>query len=70
MRHMRVVAAFAAGVILGALLLFAGVEVVGGWYTYVTLSKSECESFRLTAEVVPHQPNPCHYRYRRWGAMP
>lgn len=67
---MRVGTAFAFGLIVGVLLLFVGVQVAGGWYTYVTLTRAECESMPRQTEVVPHQPNPCHFRYPRWDFLP
>lgn len=66
---MRVVLVFVSGLVLGAALLFVGVGLMGGWYTYFILPLSECQrgyGNAVTAEVVPHQPNPCHFRRPRW----
>ena len=66
---MRVAIGFGAGVILGILLTFAVVQVSGGWYTYFILSPDDCAQQNgnaVTAEVVPNQPNPCHFRRPRW----
>lgn len=67
---MRMLVIFAAGLVVGAVLVFAAAHVAGGWYTYVTLTRAECETMPRAAEVVPHQPNPCHYRYPRWDIFP
>jgi hypothetical protein len=63
---MRTVVAFLAGMIVGAAMLWITVVLTGGWYTYVILPAYECQDPRTTAEVVPHQPNPCHFRRPRW----
>lgn len=67
---MRALAIFVAGMAAGMVLLLVAVQVTGGWYTYVTQPKGMCDSAPLRAEVVPHQPNPCHYRYPRWEWLP
>lgn len=66
---MRTAIVFIGGMLLGAFLLFAIVQVGGGWYTYFILTPEECRrdfGNAITAEVVPHQPNPCHFRRPRW----
>ena len=68
---MRLLAAFAGGLILGAALLFVAVTTTGGWYTYETLPRTWCETSGAgNLEVVPHQPNPCHFRRPRFGILP
>lgn len=67
---MRTVAVLILGMILGAVLLFAITEVAISRYSYFTVSKSECEAIPPTgAQVVPHQPNPCHFRRPRWTLL-
>lgn len=64
---LRMVVVFVAGAIAGAIMLFVVIELAGGWYTYGTLSRGACETMMpARAQIVPHQPNPCHYRLPRW----
>ena len=66
---MRTRLAFLTGAFVGAALLFVYVQLSGGWYTYFILPPEQCrreEGNSVTAEVVPHQPNPCHFRRLRW----
>jgi len=70
---MRVLAVFLLGVVVGAVVLFSAVQLSGGWYTYFILTPEECRreyGNAVTAEVVPHQPNPCHFRRPRWRLLP
>ncbi len=59
-------AGLAAGVILTVVVMDVGVQR----YAYFTLPPDECHLIRQTAEVVPHQPNPCHFRRPRWDFLP
>lgn len=61
---------FVIGLIMGVALTLVVVQASGGWYTYVTLNRYACAELPLSAEIVPHQPNPCHYRYPRWDFLP
>lgn len=55
------------GVVLGVLGTLAAVEISGGWYTYFTLPAGQCQRADVGgAQVVPNQPNPCHFREPRW----
>lgn len=63
---MRTLAIFLAGLVLGIVLTFSGVNLTGGWYTYFTIPEDECRYTRVAAEVTPGQPNPCNYRRPRW----
>lgn len=68
----RVITVFVIGAILGSVLTFATVQISGGWYTYTIVPIKECQDAegyglgRLRDEVVPNQPNPCHFRRPRW----
>lgn len=55
-----------AGALLGVILIMGYVQVSGGWYIYTTQDKWNCEVQPLALEIVPNQPNPCHYRRPRW----
>lgn len=65
---MRALMMFLAGLLAGAILT-AGVMGIQP-YSYFTLPPDECRLIRQTAEVVPHQPNPCHFRRPRWDWLP
>lgn len=57
------------GIAVGVAVTVGYVQVAGGWYTYSILTPEECRREHgntITAEVVPHQPNPCHFRRLRW----
>ena len=62
------------GVLLGVAVTFGGMTLSSNWYTYRTidaLSSGQCiETIPPGAEIVPHQPNPCHYRRPRWSLSP
>lgn len=58
------------GIALGVILTLAWAELTGGWYTYVLLDRTECQSGGMTlgpAQVAPNQPNPCLLRYPRFS---
>lgn len=61
------VLALLAGILLGVAGTLAVVEVSGGRYVYFTLPSDRCQSVQVHAEVVPNQPNPCHFREPRWS---
>lgn len=65
----RSIAALLVGVLLGVSGTFTTVEMIGGWYTYVLMGKSECETGRQNIghmEIAPNQPNPCLLRIPRF----
>jgi hypothetical protein len=67
---MKTVAVLVAGVALGVILTFGAVDLSGGWYTYHTLPTDECHGWPPSGiEVVPNQPNPCHFRRPRWHVL-
>lgn len=59
------------GIAIGMASMIALVEITGGWYTYFTLPPERCQRASGVdgAQVVPHQPNPCHFRERRWSLI-
>lgn len=69
---MRKISVLVAGITLGVVLTFATVQITGGWYTYTVIPTKECQDAEgygratLRDEVVPGQPNPCHFRRPRW----
>lgn len=73
---MRTLAVLVIGIALGCALTFATVQISGGWYTYRIIPIKECQDAAgyglgtLRDEVVPHQPNPCHFRRPRWDFLP
>lgn len=58
------------GMAVGILGTLAVIEVVGSRYTYFTIPEDRCRRVQVHAEVVPNQPNPCHFREPRWSFMP
>lgn len=60
-------AALLIGILLGVIGTVAVVDLRGGWYTYFTIPLDRCQNAQIRAEVVPHQPNPCHFREPRWS---
>jgi hypothetical protein len=65
----RTLTIFSTGILMGVLLTLLYVELQGGWYEYFTLPADRCQVAQTHAEVVPNQPNPCHFRYRRWSLI-
>jgi hypothetical protein len=64
---MRTLSILLIGAAMGATVMFAGLDLVGKRYAYFTVPRYECEGAPpMSAEVVPHQPNPCHFRRPRW----
>lgn len=70
----RTLAAFLIGTAIGAALTIGYLDISGRWFTYRTLSASDCrypeEIIGVSYHVVPHQPNPCHFRRPRWNLWP
>lgn len=62
----KTLAAIGLGVVLGVVSTLAVSEVIADRYEYVTIPVDRCQSVQMHAEVVPNQPNPCHFRTRRW----
>lgn len=66
----RTLVALLVGIVIGVVGTFTAVEISGGWYTYFTLPAGRCERANVgDAQVVPNQPNPCHFRERRWSLI-
>lgn len=69
-RVMRYVLLLLAGATFGILMTVLAIQISGGWYVYQTIPSTrygECyDPIPGGAEIVPHQPNPCHYRRPRW----
>lgn len=65
----RTLVALLVGIIIGVVGTLATVELRGGWYEYFTLPDDICHSRRIGSEVVPNQPNPCHFRQPRWSLI-
>lgn len=71
MRH-GILLAFLLGVLVGSGLLWAGVEISGGWYTYAIWDRARCynEDARRASigatTVAPGQPHPCLFRTPRF----
>lgn len=63
----RVMVGLAVGIALGALLTLGAIEAAGGRYRYFTMPDEQCRRIQMYTEVVPHQPNPCHFREPRWS---
>lgn len=63
---MRTLAVLVIGLVLGVVLAVGAIEINGGRYVYRTFDEYECAESRSGWEVVPHQPNRCHFRRPRW----
>jgi hypothetical protein len=62
----RTVIAVIIGLVVGIVMTLAAIEFGGSRYEYFTIPTERCQSTQIKAEVVPSQPNPCHFRTARW----
>lgn len=66
---MRTVGVLIVGIALGVALTLGYIRAEGGRYSYFILAPDDCHALNgnaVTAEVVPNQPNPCHFRRPRY----
>lgn len=63
---LRTLAILLIGVVIGVAATLTAIEVSGGRYEYTTIPLERCQRIQSASEVVPNQPNPCHFRTPRW----
>jgi hypothetical protein len=62
----RAIIAAIIGLVVGIVVTLATIEISGGRYEYFTMPLERCQNTQIRDEVVPNQPNPCHFRTARW----
>lgn len=63
----RTLALLLFGIVIGVAVTLSSIEISGGRYEYFTLPDDICHARQIHSEVVPNQPNPCHFRTPRWS---